>query len=122
VLDGLAEVRAERVGGWRGGWFGTGRLGLLTDSTPAQKVDATIVSNAKQPRPQGTCIVERVEFSIGLEECLLNDILAIQHGSRHPRAVAVQARTQVRDRLEKGQIPRLEGTTSRWGFERVRVH
>src|SRR5262245_34130251 len=107
MLDRPAELRADRVDRRRGVRFGGRRLGLFANPAPAQKVDAPIVGDAKQPRRQRTRVVEGVELSIRLKKGLLNDILAVEDGSRHARAVAVQAGAKMRNRLEKREIPRL---------------
>src|SRR5262245_43151902 len=119
MLDGLVERRADRLGRRCGIWFACGRLRLrlLANPAAAQKIDATIVSDKEKPRSKGTCVVEGLQFLVGVEECLLDDVPAIQHRSGHACAVAVQTWTQRRDCPEKGKVPRFERTTA--GVRRV---
>src|SRR5256885_3244733 len=79
-------------------------LGVLTNLTPAQKVDAAVVRDAKEPGRERARIVEGLEPPVRLEESLLHDVLAVQNRSSHTRAVAMQPRTQARYGLEEGEI------------------
>lgn len=122
MLDGLVERRADRLD-WRSGiWFGDGCLSLLTNPASSQKVDAPIVSDPEQPGRQRTRIVVRIQFSIGLKEGFLDDILAVEDRSCHAGTVAVEARSKMSNRLEKCQIPPLEPTTPRRNFADVCVY
>src|SRR5918994_1822439 len=113
MLDSLTERGPNRLHGGCEMCFGDGRvrLCLLTSPTAPKKVDAAIVSDTKQPRRDGSCIVECVELPVRLEECLLDDILPIQHGARHACAVAMQTRTQMRDCLEEREVAGLDATS-----------
>src|SRR5262249_30304685 len=76
-------------------------------ATP-EEIDAPVVRDLEQPRGQRLAVVEGLESSIGLEERLLDDVLAVQHRAGHARAVPVQARTQARDRLQARYMTSLE--------------
>ena len=53
------------------------------------------------------------EHPVGLEQRLLDDVLAVQDRPGHPGAVAVQARAEVGDRLEERHVAGLEGAVGR---------
>src|SRR5260370_6174552 len=89
-----------------------GYLRLMTNLTARKEIDASIVSDAKQPRCQRAVLIKGVELSIGLEERVLNHVLAVQHRSGHTRTVTVQAGPQVGDGFEERQVTRLEGARS----------
>src|SRR5260221_10260986 len=95
-----------------------GYLRLLTNLTAPKEIDASIVSDPKQPRRQRAVLIKRVELSIGLEERVLNHVLAVQHRSGHTRTVTVQAGPQLGDGFEERQVTRLEGTR---GFNGGRI-
>jgi len=49
-------------------------------------------------------------YTIGLEERVLNHVLAVQHRSGHAGTVTVQAGPQVGDGFEEREVTRLKGT------------
>ncbi len=120
MLDRPAQCRPGRIG--RRDGIGPRRIGfrLLPDFPAPKEVDTPVVSDPEQPRRQRALIVEGLELAIGLEERVLNDVLAVRDRSGHARAVPVQARSEVADRLEKRKVARLE-TTGGDGIRR-RVH
>ena len=83
AFDGLAEGRPRRVD--RRDGVGLRRTGLcvLPDLTAAHEIDTPIVSNPEQPRSQRPVIVKGVQLAIGLEQCLLKDVLAVHHRPGH---------------------------------------
>jgi hypothetical protein len=72
------------------------------------------VGNPEEPWSQRTRAIEGIQLAIGLEERLLDNILAVHDGPGHPRTVTVQARSKVADRLEKRQVAGFKGATGAW--------
>jgi hypothetical protein len=50
---------------------------FLANASAAQQIDATVVRDSEQPWREREAIIELIELSIGLEQSLLNDILAV---------------------------------------------
>src|SRR5947209_20279236 len=84
------------------------RLGSLANTSATKEVYAAVMGDPKQPRFQSLLIVERVELPVGGEQRLLHNVLSVRHRSSHACTVSVQARPQMGDRLEEGQVARLE--------------
>ncbi len=108
ALDGPIEGSARGLHRLNQVGFDSGRLGLLADLASAQKIDAVIVGDAKQPRPERPAVVECVQFAKGVEQRLLHDVFAVENRAGHAGAVTVQLRAQVRDRLQEFGVPRLK--------------
>src|SRR5262245_15619585 len=108
MLDSPAQPGPGRIHGLRDRRPGGLSLCFLANAAAAQEVDAPVVRDAKQPRPQRPSIVERVQFPVGLEERLLNDVFTVEHGSGHTGAVPVKARPEIRDRFEERDVTSLE--------------
>ena len=66
------------------------RFGFHANAALSEEVNAAIMGDAEQPRLKRTTVVEFVELSIGLKECLLNHIFAIHNRASYPRTVAVR--------------------------------
>lgn len=63
----------------------------------------------EQPGGQRAVVVKRVKLPIGLEQRVLNDILAVQHRSGHAGKETVQAGPEVSDGLRQRELTCLEG-------------
>ena len=48
-----------------------------------QEIDTSIVGNSEPPRGQGTLVVEGVKLPIGLEQGVLDNILAVHNRPGH---------------------------------------
>src|SRR5439155_4388318 len=104
LLNSCAEPYCGRLS-WRNRFrYRRSRLGFVPDSLTPKKINAAIVSDAKQPRLQGTAVVELVQLAISLDQCLLHDIFAVHDRTRHARTVPVQTRPKRGDGLQKRQI------------------
>ena len=68
------------------------------------------MSDAKQPGIEFPAVVESPELLVGLEQGFLHDVFAIERRAGHARAIAMQAWTQMRDTVEKGDTPCIEKT------------
>jgi hypothetical protein len=79
VLDSKVKLRARRID-WRDR-VGPRRirLRLFPDSATSQEIDTTVVGDPEQLRRKRTRIVEGVELAIGVEQCVLRDILAVNY-------------------------------------------
>jgi len=86
------------------------RFGLAADLAATKEVDASVMCNLEEPRRQSTVVIKGVKLSIGLEECILNDVLTIHNRPGHTRAISVKAGTQVGNRFEEREIARLKWT------------
>jgi hypothetical protein len=76
----------------------------------AQEINATIVRDSEEPRPKRAAFVVRIELSIGIKKCFLNDVFAVHNGTGHAGAVAVEAWAQVGDGFEKSQVAGIKRT------------
>ena len=56
-------------------------LCTFPDLSAAQKIDASIVCNSEQPRPERKILVVRIKLPIGLEKGLLDNVFAVQNRS-----------------------------------------
>ena len=72
MLDCPVKNGAMGIGRHDGVRLHDGYLRLLTNFTASKEIDASIVSDPKQPRCQGAVLIKRVVLSIGLEERVLN--------------------------------------------------
>ena len=107
-LYGPIEAPAEGVNGLNQVRHGGARLGLYASAAAAQKIDAMVVRDPKQPRLKRPAVVKGVKFAIGVEQRLLHDVFAVENRAGHAGAVAVQPRAQMRDRLQEIGVPRLK--------------
>jgi len=57
--------------------FHGGYLCLFPNLSATQEIDALIVRNSEHPRPQRTTVVEGLKLAIGVEQRLLDDVLAV---------------------------------------------
>jgi hypothetical protein len=53
------------------------RLGFVAYSLSPQKVDATVVSDPKQPRLQRSAFIKLIQLPIGLDQGFLYDVFAV---------------------------------------------
>jgi len=74
-----------------------------------QEIDTSNVGNSEQPRGEGTLVVEGVKLPIGLEQGILDNILAVHNRPGHTSTVTAQAGARVGDRFKKRQVACLEG-------------
>src|SRR5262245_16863981 len=114
MFDGSTDSRPTRFNRLDDIRHGCFRLGALPDVAPAEEVDALIVRNAKQPRRAGTGVVERVQPPIGVEQRVLHDVLAVEYGTGHARAVFMKLWSQIPHRLQKREIARLKEARIGW--------
>src|SRR5215469_2060254 len=97
-------VSQSRLSWLDGLWHGCDHLGFLTYSPASQKVNAAIVSDAEQPRLDGTAVVEFVQLPVGFEQSFLHNVFAVHDRSCHASAVAMQAWPEGGDGLKKRQV------------------
>jgi hypothetical protein len=111
VLDRACDTRTDHLDRRNG--IGHDRLGLgaSSDAATTQEVDTLVVRDAEQPGLECAAILERVQFSIRLEQRVLHDVLAIEDRAGHARTVSVQAGPQMPDRLEEREVSRLVQTS-----------
>ena len=83
VFDRPAKNRAWRIDRFDRIRRHYGCLCFLTNLAAAKEINALIVCDPEEPRLKRAGIVKRFEFPIGLEQRVLNDILAVQNGSGH---------------------------------------
>src|SRR6266852_1438532 len=76
----------------------------------------------EQPRCQRTAVVKRLKFSIGQEERVLNDVLAIHYRSGHAGAVPVKAGAQMSNRFEEREVACFEGARNVKGSRTIHIN
>ena len=118
VADQPFQRLAHIVTDGRFGLDGLGTRGpgfrCLAHAAAPQVVNRPMVCDAEQPRRQRPRLIVGVELPVGVEECVLDDILAVEGGTCHPRAIAMQTGTDVRNGLEKRKVARLESAAIGW--------
>ena len=95
--QGLHRVRVGFIGDIGGG---LDRL-RLPYRAAAQQIERAVMGNSKQPRPKLRHLLDLVERRERAGERILHDVLAVDHRSHQPRAVAVQFRTQLAGQSQK---------------------
>src|SRR5215471_19979143 len=110
MLDRPADRRPGRIGRRDGIGPRRGGFRFLPSFPASEEIDATVVRDPEQPRRQRAPIIESVQLAIGLEERVLDDVLPVRDRSGHARAIPMEARPEVADRLEKREVARLEST------------
>jgi hypothetical protein len=84
------------------------RFGLAANLAPTYEVDAPIMGDSEEPGRERSRIVKFFELPVRLEQYLLNDVLSVQDGSGHARAISMEPRPELRDGLKKPKVPGIE--------------
>ena len=82
------------------------RLLICSRPSPSQKVDAAIVSDAKEPRAERPSVVERVQLAIGLEQRFLLESEGVRFKGRKVDMPACQFRFPAAKKAPKATAKR----------------
>jgi hypothetical protein len=84
------------------------RFCLDAHAAASQKIDALIVSNAKDPRGEGAAFVPGLKAAVSAKKGVLHHIFAVCDRAGHPGAVSVEPRPKGADGFEKCEISGFE--------------